>query len=263
VNDRQVISPYELDIYLPEYEFAIEHHGLYWHSYDYKESPREKSRHADKCSLCEEMGIRLIQVFENEWSNSKELIKSMLQSKMGVISNKIHARKCDIKGMNKSQHSEFMDTNHLQGKRGCSVAYGLFYDDQLVAAMSFNEHKKYEWEIARFANKLGYIVVGGASKLLNRFVRDYSPNQIMTFADRRYSNGNLYMKLGFKFVGNTSPNYFYIKNNKIHSRQQFMKHKLESKLNQYNPNLTEYENMFLNGYRRLWDAGHAKFIWTL
>jgi len=260
INDRKAIQPYELDIYLPEYNFAIEHHGLYWHSYNFKESPEEKSKHLRKLNLCEDENIKLIQILENEWNNNKELIKSMLQSKL-KSSNKIYARKCDIKKIDNQQHSRFMDKNHIQSGKGCNVAYGLFYCGKLVAVMSFNKHPKHEWEITRFANKLGHTVVGGASKLFKKFIKDHNPTQVMTFADKRYSDGNLYIQLGFELVKNTSPNYFYIKNNKIHSRQQFMKHKLKDKLEIFDPSLTEAENMFLNGYRRLWDAGHAKFIW--
>ena len=59
----------------------------------------------------------------------------------------------------------------------------------------------------------------------------------------------------------TNPNYFYIKNNSVYSRQQFQKHKLKNKLDVFDSDLTEAENMFNNGYRRLWDAGHWRFLW--
>ena len=126
--------------------------------------------------------------------------------------------------------------------------------------MSFNKHPKYQWEITRFANKLNMTVVGGASKLFKHFLREHNPDQILTYADRRYSNGNLYKKLGFKLDGITQPNYIYIKNKKIFSRQQFQKHKLKDKLEDFNPLLTEAENMFNNGYRRMWDAGNYRFL---
>jgi hypothetical protein len=128
--------------------------------------------------------------------------------------------------------------------------------------MSFNKHPKYEWEITRFANRLETIVIGGASRLFKYFMNNYDPDQIMTYADRRYSDGNLYKKLGFELDGTTQPNYFYLMGDTIYSRQQFQKHKLEKKLAQYDSMLTESQNMFNNGYRRIWDAGHFRFIWV-
>ena len=71
------------------------------------------------------------------------------------------------------------------------------------------------------------------------------------------------MQCGFEYIKNTSPNYFYTTGNKflpLYSRQQFQKHKLEKKLEDFNHNLSEAQNMFNNGFRRIWDAGHIKLI---
>lgn len=257
-NDRSEISPHELDIYVPEKRIAVELHGLYWHSYDRIEAPEEKMRHSGKCDKCGD--IRLIQIFENEWVEKTEIVKSVLESKLGM-SKRIYARKCQIVEISKRRHIEFMDENHMQGGKGCTVAYGLEHDDRLLAVMSFNKHHKYQWEITRFATEVGMTVVGGASKIFKHFIREHNPDSILTFADRRYSDGNLYKKLGFDLDSITSPNYFYVKNHRIFSRQQFQKHKLKDKLENFDPEMTEVQNMFNNGYRRLWDAGHHKLIW--
>lgn len=164
--------------------------------------------------------------------------------------------------MSLQEYKNFMNEHHLQGYKGSSIKFGLLYQNNFVSAMSFNRHPKYGWEITRFANKLGVSVVGGASKLFKYFIYNHSPEKILTYADRRYSNGNLYKKLGFKLIGFTKPNYFYVKNKKIHSRQQFQKHRLKNKLEVFDPNFTESENMFNNGYRKLWDAGHCKFLYS-
>jgi len=261
INDRDVISPYELDIYVPKHNFAIEYHGLYWHSYDKNESIEERKKHQHKHQLCLDNNIKLLQIFENEWSNTvtNGILKSKIKLSLGIC-NKIYARKCKIKELNNEEYNNFIDTYHLQGHKSASVRLGLFYRDELVSVMSFNKHPKYEWEITRFASKLNTIIVGGASKLFKYFNKNYEPCKILTYADRRYSNGNLYKKLGFKLCGSTKPNYFYIKNNKIFSRQQFQKHKLKKKLEHFDQVLTESQNMFNNGYRRIWDAGHFKFL---
>jgi len=260
-NDRELISPYEIDLLLPESKIAIEYNGIYWHSFNKKESSSEIMKHSYKHDMCLDNGYKLIQINENEWCEKRSIIESKLRNEMGM-SNKIYARKCKIIKLDSQQHKKFMDQNHVQGGKGCNIAYGLKYNDDLVAVMSFNKHKKYNWEITRFANKLDTVVVGGASKLFKRFIKENNPDQILTYADRRYSNGNLYNKLGFKLNGITKPNYCYVKSSKVYSRQQFMKHKLKDKLETFDPKLTEVENMFNNGYRRLWDAGNYRFLWT-
>jgi hypothetical protein len=83
----------------------------------------------------------------------------------------------------------------------------------------------------------------------------------MTYADARFGSGDVYKKLGFADVGMISPGYGYIKNNRYYNRQSFQKHKLKNKLESFDPSLTEAENMFANGYSRLWDAGHYKYLW--
>ena len=43
------------------------------------------------------------------------------------------------------------------------------------------------------------------------------------------------------------------------SRIQFQKHKLKDKLETFDPNITEWENMKANGYDRIWDCGNMVF----
>jgi len=105
-------------------------------------------------------------------------------------------------------------------------------------------------------------VVGGASKLFKYFVRSRNPQQIMTFADRRYATGSTYEQLGFKLIGITDPNYIYTKNKKVFSRQHFQKGKQKDRLEIFDPTKSERENMFTNNYRRFWDSGNMKFVWT-
>ena len=119
--------------------------------------------------------------------------------------------------------------------------------------------KEYNWEIIRIATKSGYTIVGGASKLLKYFVNNYNPGTIITYADRRFGSGNVYKSIGFKFVSATSPSYYYIKGINVYSRFQFQKHKLRDKLKVYNENLSEWENMIVNGYDRIWDCGNLKY----
>jgi len=261
INTREAVSPHELDIYIPENKFAIEYHGIYYHSYNRQETIGERNNHKIKHQRCLDNGIKLYQIFENEWleEKTKNIIKSKIKINLGQC-NVIYARKCEIRELDNAEYKEFIDKYHMQGYRGSSVRIGLFYDKELMLAMSFNKHPKYDWEITRIASKFEHVIIGGASKLLKYFIRKHNPKRILTYADRRYSDGNLYKQLGFDLDGVTDPNYFYVKSGKLFSRQQFQKHKLKDKLEQFDPTQSESANMFNNGYRRMWDAGHYRFL---
>ena len=154
----------------------------------------------------------------------------------------------------------------MQGVDNSSVRLGLFYENELISAMTFGKSrydKKVQYEMYRFCNKLNTNIVGGASKLFSFFVNTYDPQSIISYSDRRYFDGILYVKLGFKFIQNTTPNYFYIFNNytTLKSRISFQKHKLKKILPIFDPLLTEWENMKNNGFDRIWDCGNGKWVW--
>lgn len=260
INDRSEISPLELDIFMPDRHLAIECHGIYWHSFDQLETKEEKFRHATKSDRCGEKGIYLIQIFENEWRDKRPIIESIIRNKFDA-SDRIYARKCEIIEVDTGDYRDFMNINHLQGYKHSNVAFGLRHAGNVVCIMSFNKHNKYGWEITRFANKLNVSVVGGASRLFKHFLAKYKPDTVLSYADRRFSDGGLYKSLGFDMDGVTQPNYFYVMNNELLSRHKFQKHKLRGQLQIFNESLSESENMFLNGFRRLWDSGHWRFIW--
>ena len=139
---------------------------------------------------------------------------------------------------------------------------GLFYKNRLVAVMTFGKprfNKKFSWELIRYATLFNFNIVGGAGKLLNYFKHNYS-GSIITYADRRWSEGNLYKKLGFDFKGYTKPNYFYTKNLLRLSRYKCQKHKLKNLLKEnFDPNLSEHQNMNNNKFYKIWDCGNMIF----
>jgi len=262
INDRKIIKPYELDIFIPKFSIGIEYNGLYYHSYGEHETRDQKYRHYDKINMCNDKNIFLFQFFENEWIKKQNIVKSMILNKMGFC-DKIYARECKVVELDNQKYREFVIDNHLLGYIPSQIRLGLSYDDELVMVMSFSKHIKYDFEIMRFASKLNKSVVGGASKLFSYFIKKFNPKTVLTYANRRYSNGLVYQKLGFNLVGITCPNYFYVKHLHIYSRIKFQKHKLNKLLDHFNPELTESENMFNNGYRRIWDSGNLKFIYLI
>ena len=268
-NIRNIISPYELDIYLPDYKLAIEFDGLYWHSsYDKESDKKLKSYHLMKTKMCEEQNIQLLHIFENEWLDEKkqDIWKSIINSKLGK-NDRISARKCKVKEISDSSLiGNFLDDNHLQGFVGSSVKIGLFHEEELVSLMTFGKVRyssNYEWEMIRFCNKKYLNIVGGSSKLFKYFIRNYDPRSVVSYADRRHSSGKMYKKLGFEFSHVSAPNYFYFKllDMVLYPRIKFQKHKLSKLLENFHADISEVENMYNNNFRRIWDCGNMIFVW--
>lgn len=251
-NTRKIISPKEIDIYIPEYNLAIEFNGIYWHS---SLDDSSKNYHLDKTVACEDKNIQLLHIFENEWIEKKEIWKSVIKAKLN-LNERIYARKCEIREVTVTEGKAFFDDNHLQGGLKQGKHLGLYYDDVLVACVSYGKSRfeKDIYEIYRYANLLNNNVIGGFSKLLKIL-----PKPIVSYANRRWSDGNLYLKTDFEMLEVTPPNYYYVNEGKLESRIKYQKHKLKE-MKFYDDNLTESEIMTLNGFRKIYDCGNLKFI---
>jgi hypothetical protein len=257
-SNRLIIHPLELDIYIPSKKLAIEFDGLYWHN----DENKSNNYHLDKTKICLEKGIQLIHIFEDEWIYKQNIVKSRLKNLLGVYDKTIFARKCEIKEVNNKTSKEFQEENHIQGSVNSKVSLGLYFNNKLISLMTFGKcrfDKKHEWELLRFCNKLGYHIPGSASKLLKYFERNYQPKSLVSYADRRWSQGKVYEKLGFIKLFNSKPNYFYINQNIRESRIKYQKHKLKNLLENFDPTKTEVENMKANGYNRIFDCGNMVF----
>ena len=259
--NRRIIDNRELDIYIPTKNLAIEFDGLYFHS----EVSGNKSHdyHLIKTNECKEKGIRLIHIFEDEWCYKKRIVKSKLRNLLLPPKYRIFARKCVIKEIDNNTKDKFVEKYHIQGKDISGIRLGLFYYNHLVAVMTFCKSRlnsNYEYELSRFCSLSNFQIVGGASKLLSYFERHYNPKSLITFADKRWSVGNLYYKLGFTLKNESRPNYFYTKDQQRFSRLPYQKYKLKSKLSNFDSNLSESQNMFNNGFDRIFDCGNMVFI---
>jgi len=265
-NDRTVLVGKELDFYIPDKKYAFEINGLYWHSEN--AGGIDKSYHLNKTKSCAHHGINLVHIFENEWIYKEEIVKSIIRNLLNIsdsLITKIHARECITKEVKEKEKNEFLNKNHLQGEDKSTIKIGLYFKENLMALMTFRKtsrfDKKSEWELTRYCNKINTIVVGGASKLFSYFTKNYSPKNIISYCDRRYFNGNLYKNLGFNFLSHTSAGYSYIINKykDTKNRMSFQKHKLKDILTNFDPDLSEWDNMKNNGYDRIWNCGNSKW----
>ena len=264
-NDTTILNGKELDIYIPSHNLAIEFNGLYWHSEEFVGD----DYHLNKTNECESKGIRLIHIFEDEWLYSEEIVKSRIKTILGLIKSKIYARKCEIREVSNKDSKLFLNENHIQKNTKAKINLGLYYNDELVCLSTFSNLRKImgsknidgNYELIRFCNKLNTVVVGGADKLLKHFIKTYKPIKIISYADRRWSQGELYEKLGFKFIHNSKPNYWYINNKDREYRFKYRKSVLIK--DGYDKNKTEKEIMFNRGIYRIYDCGNIKYELSL
>ncbi len=243
-NDRIVLNGKELDIYLPDHNLAIEFNGLYYHSDKFKEN----NYHLNKTNLCELKGIQLLHIFEDEWVYKSDIIKSIIKNKLQLLDNKINSSECIIKEISSKDSKEFLNENHIQGNLNSSIRLGLFYENELVSLMTFR--KKYssnQYNLNRFCNKLNTNLIGYPNKLFEYFLNKYEPEEVISYADRRFDNGGIYEKLGLKLDSIDKPNYWYFKNgNLVRNNKSNLRKE------------GHIENIFYNIY----DCGNFKYLWN-
>ena len=247
----------EIDILIND-KIAIFYHGLKWHSDLYK----DKNFHQQLFKLFTKEGYMPIQIFENEWLNKQDIVKSIILSKLNINQTKIYARKTIIKEIDNKSYQLFLEQNHIQGYGIAKIKLGMFLNGKLISILGLGKSrfKKNETEVIRYCSKLNYQVTGGLAKFLKYIKNNYNFDNIISYIDLRYFDGSSYIKNGFKLELVVNPNYYYFKNShfKLHNRIQFQKHKLKNKLDNFDPKLSEYENMLNNGYLRIFDAGNYK-----
>mgnify|MGYP000041566826 CR=1 FL=1 len=257
-NDRSVLFPRELDLYSPYYKLAVEINGVYWHDAD----RIGKFYHLNKSKSCIKKNINLLHFWDYEINNKLPIVESIIKSKIKQT-NRIYARNCTIKIVDKQTAKHFINNNHIQGYVGCNIALGLFSGETLCQVMTFGKprfSKKYDWELLRLCSLLNTTIVGGASKLFAMFLENYS-GSIISYADKRISNGNVYKKLGFVYSHTSVPNYSWVKREIILKRYSAQKHKLKLLLGDgFDVNQTEDENMRRNGFNKVYDCGNDVYI---
>ncbi len=268
-KDRSILHGHELDIYIPDKQIAIEYNGNLWHTEGF--GKKDRNYHITKLNLCNEKGIKLIQICDDEYIEHKELVLNKISHIVGVDIDKpkIYARKTKIKQIFTFEAEEFLEKYHIQGKTRATVHYGCYYNDKLIAVMSFKNGsiKNKGWELTRFASDYNYVCCGVGGKLFKHFLKEYNPEKVFSFADRRWTvsvNDNIYTKLGYNIETILKPDYKYFKlrchnNSRIHKMS--LNKKLLAKNYGLDIRLTESEMTRQLGYDRIWDCGLIKYVY--
>lgn len=269
-RNRKLLTGKEIDLVIPSAKLAIEYNGLYYHT---EKMGKNSSYHLDKTIECHNVGYNLIHIFEDEWILKKDMVKNKIKHLLKINDGiKIGARKTEIKKIDFKEKSLFLNNNHMQGNDSSTISYGAYFNNILVGVMTFNKKRnmtksnKGEFELSRYAIKQDYVVIGLASKFIKRFINDYLPEKIISFADRRWTpdgNNNLYTHIGFKLCGIIRPGYSYYNSSvdryKRFHKFGFGKNSLKRKFPNLDFNKTEKELTSELGYDRIWDCGLFKY----
>lgn len=248
-----ILTGKQLDLYVPEKKLAIEYNGCFFHSEGNGGEEFARCRHVDKTNACEDKGIQLLHIWEDQWHNKRDVVLKMIKAKLGVREKVIYARQTTV--VVGVDPTELYESVHIQGFGRGSVVLGLVHDEVLVAAMSFiRRPQEGVWELNRYA---GYNVVGGFTKLLRAFQRSHTWTRIISFGDRCvvYRNRNLYTQNGFTEVRVNKPDYMYTSGQKDRIHKFNFRKKILAKKYGFPLSMTEHEMALEAGFKRIYNSG--------
>jgi hypothetical protein len=252
-NDRSLIGPKELDIYLPDDNLAIEFNGVYWHT----EDRVGKKYHYDKWRLCKDKGVQLLQIWEDDWAFNREVVENTIKSKL-LGRKPIGARKVKVVEIDFYTAADLLSKWHIQGKANGTYYLGLEYDGEVVCVGVWKRQGNgTTMRLERFAGSRA--VYGGLNKMIS-----YLPyNEFVTFADHTISDGRLYEATGWVNDGEINPDYYYLvggeREHKFNYRIERFKRDPDLL---YEEGMTERQLAELNGLERIYDAGKTRYKYT-
>lgn len=269
-KNKKILNGKEIDILVEEKKLAIEFNGNRWHSEVF--GKKTKFCHLDKTILANSKGLNLVHIFEDEWVRKKDIVKNKLKHLLNKSEDlpKIAGRKTIVKEINNYTSSDFLDNFHIQGSSNSFIYLGCYYNDLLIAVMTFKRlsKDKGDYDLTRFASDYNYVCQGVGSKLLKYFIKTYNPSSIISFADRRWTlnaEDNLYTKLGFKLDHILKPDYKYY-NPSIDKYERFHKFgfrkSILSKKFGLPIEMTESEMAIKLGFDKIWDCGLYRYKMT-
>lgn len=247
-NDRKLISPHEVDILDDARRISYEFCGKYWHSDIFK----NKTYHVDKLNRVEKKGYKLFTIFENVYYDKHDILMNMFNK-----DNKkaLQVKDCEIIQCEHKNISKFIDKHHIKGSRKATINYKVMNKKGIiVGAASFNKYKE-GLQLVRF------VTSRRITSILQEIISRLPLLDVYYFADRcyNYRYKNLYLMSGFKEVKITDPSYFYCKGKKTISKNSISRRKLSRILKVFDSEKSEYDNMEINGYYRVWNCGNIKY----
>lgn len=246
-----IISNNIYDIFLVEKKILVDCQDLKSHG-----STQERKRDQEKAKLAINNGYQFLSIFEDEWRDRPNAFKAIIRNKLNVHKPiSLRPSKCDFVRPSTVEANELYERFHYIGACKSKIHYGVVFDGKLIACVSFatpTRQSVYEWELIRMVSDPEYRIHGAWSKILGKFIHDYNPKSIVSFSDNRIFQGGTYEKIGFRFDGDVSPNYYWAKDRKRYHKSGLRKPKGELR--------TETVIRTEQGYERVWDIGKKRWI---
>jgi ElaB/YqjD/DUF883 family membrane-anchored ribosome-binding protein len=248
---------HEIDVFIPNINLGIEFDGLYYH----QEDRVGQKYHINKTKYFKDKGIRIIHIFEHEWRDRKNQVKSFLLSAIGKNEIRIGARKCQVLWSSESQDivvvNKFLETYHIQGalNRNTEYVVKVIFNNNLLAVATFGKHHRNntDWVLTRFCTKANFTIQGVLSKI-SKLASQQLRTDILSWADYRLSTGNGYEKAGWVFEQLLPPDYFYHKSGKVFSKQSRQKKTVNTP-----EGITERQHAKIDGLNRVFDCGKIRY----
>lgn len=253
-NKKLLGNNLELDFYIPSHQLAIEVNGLYTHSLH--TGKKTRLYHNCKYRLASDRGIKLLQFWECDIVNKRDIIKSMLSNACKLNSRKIFARKCDVVAVSYSDACQFFEQNHIQGSPGKNTkCVGLSYNGNIVSLVGYTSMLD-QTTITRFCSSTYTNVVGAFTKLVNQI----PGNKIVTHSSNDISDGALYNANGFTCTAENDSDMWYTDYKQLYNRQRFMKSKQHLLFDNFDSSKSEIDNMIINGYDVIYKSGTKTWV---
>ena len=193
-SNRSILWPRELDLYFPDFCFAIEFDGIYWHS---DARIKNQNYHLLKTEKCLKKNIRLIHIFEDEWVEKQEIVKSLILKNLNIFNKTIKSNELEIKKILNVDY--FLENNHIFGKAQSDLNIGIFLKNELISVMCIKEN-----EIIRFCDKINLNIPDSFQKLVYETKKIKNMDFLLYKVDRRYYNENL------NKIKNENPKFYYV-----------------------------------------------------
>jgi ribosomal protein S27E len=208
----RIFGNFEIDILVKNSRIAIECNGLYFHSSKFL----PKNYHVNKTEQLERRNYRLIHIFEDEWKFHRNAVRNVLKYVLNRAEKGVPARKItSIRKISFSMARNFHEKHSLQKAIRSTFHYGAFFNDELVACMSFSKRRNFEnsWKMTGFCTN-GKCHAGLFSRMLKHFEKENRPLSITANVDRRWFTGSTLKKNGFVLVKITEPRRWYVHENR-------------------------------------------------
>ena len=208
-TDKTILGKKEIDIYIPSSQLAIEFNGIYWHS---DKVNKNYNYHLEKTITCEQKGIDLFHIFEDEWIEKENIVKNIIAERFGILET-IDSEECDIRIVENIEN--FLIDNHIEGMCYSTLNIGLYYYGDLVSVLCLEGNI-----IRRYCNILGFDIKNSFVKMVDYIKNDFKTIEV--YSDYRLFNNDVYSEAGFVYCSLSEPDYYFVKNNRRYDKNTLL-----------------------------------------